>query len=116
MFKIRFPYSAIVALVTFGLQTPLWIVAIMAGTVELVSGIAILIKLRSANKFEYDSFYGHLLAQFTPVSNIGIYDIEAQVGARLAAFIMLGFQFWFCIPAIILYLTTVVHYIKPSKV
>ena len=118
MIKIKLPYSTIFMLVMWGFSLPVWSIALVGGLVEFAGGGIVLYKLGSGSKFEYNSFVGGLLQQFTIVDHVSMFEIQTLVGFRLAACALLGCFFpnsWVYIPAIVLYLFSAIHIVPKKK-
>jgi hypothetical protein len=84
---------------------------------EFIGGTLLMIKLQSRNKFNYDSFYGILLQQFTILKQVSVKEIQILVGARIVACTIFGLSSWpwLSVIAILLYVLTTVHYIPNKK-
>jgi hypothetical protein len=114
MIKIRLPYSLMTIVLAIAFQLPMWGAAILGCIEEFGLASLLLIKLRSSDHFDYDSFYGHILQQFTIINSVSVYEIGILVGARLVMMAIAGFiwpSLWVIVPGL-LYLGTMVHYKK----
>jgi|WetSurSiteA1Bulk_404760.scaffolds.fasta_scaffold29400_1 hypothetical protein len=121
MLKIRIPYSGILALVAYVIRLDLLTACITGIVTELVIAIVLFKKLIGEKEFEYDSFVGQLLLQYTMLPEVGLTSLLHLISARIASYALLFIiytsslmWFWYVIP-IVLYLSTVIHYLPNNK-
>jgi len=107
--KFRLPYSGVVALVVGLIWHSLVIAAIGGIAVELLTGLILFIKLRSFEEFDFDSFYGILLTQYTGGAYLDITDMAHLIGLRVVAYVFLWFELFLFVPFILCLIPTVVH-------
>jgi len=113
MFSIRPTYSAVGILIAFACQQPLWIAMLVAGSIEFLTGLFLLVSLMKTDKFEYDSIQGKILSQLTIAQEVGLDGIITVIGIRLASYIIAGFGYWPI--GLTIYLATIIHYMKNEK-
>jgi len=116
MLKVRLPFSGVAALLAYVITRTNWIAQTAGIIMELAIAIVLFRKLISEKEFDYDSFIGQLLLQYTMIPEIGLTSLLHLISARIvsyAVFIMLT-GWWLIIP-ILLYISTVVHYLPDTK-
>lgn len=115
MFKIRLPYSLFIFLGLTAITTLFIGLFVGALTEALCCGL-LLIKLRGAAEFDYESIYGQILSQMTTQGTIALGDIVHISSARVASFVIalgiiwMGFPLIWCLLPAIFFIATTIHY------
>jgi hypothetical protein len=109
MFKLRIPYSVLAFAIAYFSTYTISLSAVIAGTVELAAALALFIRLVSVQHFNYHSFYGSILKQYTILDEIGVGVIWTLVCLRLIAFLFIGMGLWYI--GAPLFTLTCMHYI-----
>jgi len=127
MLKIRVPYSGLAVLLTFIFVSPplIWLPYAMGIVVEALIATLVFTKLMSQKEFNYGSFIGKLLLQYTIIPEIGIYALVHLICARIVCYAVMLLGIIFTPPpltmtlativSLILYSSTIIHYL-PYKI
>ena len=115
MYRIRLSYSVFVAVIVYAAtQTLMW-ASIVGIFIELLLAILIFKGLTKTDEFDYDSLTGHLLMQYTAITEIELIQIIHIVMARVVSFSLLLLSPWCLIASIPTLILTMIHQIKKAS-